>query len=124
MVAHGVPVVPPAPSIPISSTTDREYIESTTNTVDTVLKIAKEASDMFKNVPYVKAFAGIIIQIISIREVRELSEERSGPYPDSTRRKYKRRRIDLKNSSIRYSVDRRLSWMVCFELGRRRTGIS
>ena len=80
MVAHGVPVVPPAPSIPISPTTDREYIESTTNTVDTVLKIAKEASDMFKNVPYIKTFAGIIIQIISIREVRELSGERSGPY--------------------------------------------
>ena len=79
MVAHGVPTVPPGPSIPISSTTDGEYIESTTNTVDTVLKIAKEASDMFKNVPYVKVFAGIIIQIISIREVRELSGERSGP---------------------------------------------
>ena len=124
MVAHGVPVVPPAPSIAISSTTDREYIESTTSTVDTVLKIAKEASDMFKNVPYIKAFAGIIIQIISIREVRELSGERSGPYPDSTCRKFKRKRIDLKNSSIRSSVDRRLSWMVCFELGRRRTGIS
>ena len=81
MVAHGIPMVPPAPSIAIGpSTTNREYIESTTtNTVDTVLKIAKEASDMFKTVPYIKAFAGIVIQIISIREVRELFGERNGP---------------------------------------------
>ena len=63
MATHGIPEVPP--------TTDREYIESTaTNAVDTVLKIAKEASETFKNVPYIKAFAGIVIQIISIREVR------------------------------------------------------
>ena len=76
MAAHGIPEVPPV----ISSTTDREYIESTaTNAVDTVLKIAKEASETFKNVPYIKAFAGIVIQIISIREVRELSGERNGP---------------------------------------------
>jgi len=74
MVAQGIPEVPPAP-FAISST-----IESTaTNVVDTVLKIAKEASETFKNVPYIKAFAGIVIQIISIREVRELSGERNGP---------------------------------------------
>ena len=67
MATHGIPEVPPV----IPPTTDREYIESTaTNAVDTVLKIAKEASETFKNVPYVKAFAGIVIQIISIREVR------------------------------------------------------
>jgi hypothetical protein len=82
MVAHGVPVVPPAasPSIAIPSITNREYVEfTTTSIVDIVLKIAKEASDTFKNVPYIKAFAGIVIQIISIREVRELSGERNGP---------------------------------------------
>ena len=79
MVAHGMPVVPPTPPCTLSSTTNREYIESTTtNLVDTVLKIAKEASEMFKNVPYIKAVAGIVIQIISIREVRELSGERNG----------------------------------------------
>jgi hypothetical protein len=79
MVAHGAPgpVVPPAPSIAIAN---RESVESTTtNIVDTVLKIAKDTSEMFKNVPYIKAFAGIVIQIIGIREVRELSGERSGP---------------------------------------------
>ena len=80
MVAHGIPVVPPAPSIAIPSSTNREYVESTTtHTVDTVLKIAKEASDMFKTVPYIKAFAGIVIQIISIREVGKLSGQRNGP---------------------------------------------
>jgi len=80
MVAHGIPVVPPTPSFAISSTTNREYFESTTtNIVDTVLNIAKEAGEMFKNVLYIKAFAGIVIQIIRIREVQELSGERIGP---------------------------------------------
>ena len=86
MVAHGVPgVVPPAPSIVIASTTNREYVESTTtNIVNTVLNIAKDASEMFKNVPYIKALAGIVIQIISIREVREQSGERNAlPLLDS-----------------------------------------
>jgi hypothetical protein len=80
MDAHGVPVVPPSPSIAIPLPTNREYVEfTTTNIVDIVLKIAKEASDTFKHVPYIKGFAGIVIQIISIREVRELSRECNGP---------------------------------------------
>jgi len=79
MAAHGIPVVPPAP-FAISSATDREYIESTTtNIIDTVSKIAKEAGKMFKDVPYIKALAGIVIQIISIKEVREISGERNDP---------------------------------------------
>ena len=75
----GVPVpVPPAPSI--SSTPNRQYVESTaTNIVDTALNIVQDASAMFKNVPYIKAIAGLVIQIIRIREVRELSGERNGP---------------------------------------------
>ena len=76
MVAHGIPVNPSGPS---SSASNRERIESTTNIVDTVLKIAKEAGEVFKDVPYIKAFAGILIQIVSIREVRELSAECNGP---------------------------------------------
>jgi hypothetical protein len=89
------------------------------------LMIAKETGEMFKNVPYIKAFAGIVIQFISIREVRELTGERNGPSdPDSPRRKLKRRRIDPKNSSTRYSVDRRLCWINFSELARRQTGIS
>ena len=76
MVAHEIPEVPPAP-FAISLTTDPE--STATSVVDTVLNIAKETSEMFQNVPYIKAFAGIIIQIINIREVRELSGERNGP---------------------------------------------
>jgi hypothetical protein len=80
MAAHGIPVIPPAPSFVISSTTNREYIEDTaTNIADTVLKIAQEASKMFTNVPYIMGIAGIVIQIISIREVREQSGERNDP---------------------------------------------
>ena len=80
MVGHRVPVVPPASSIANPSTTNFEYVESTTtNIVDTVLKLAKEASETFKNIPYIKALAGIVIQIINIREVQKLFSERNGP---------------------------------------------
>jgi hypothetical protein len=44
--------------------------------VDTVSKIAQEAGEILKGVPYVKVLAGIIIQIIKIREVRELAGDR------------------------------------------------
>jgi len=63
----------------VSSTTKGEYIESTTtNMVDTVSKIAKEVGEIFKDVPYIKAVAGIIVQIIKIREVRALVGDRGG----------------------------------------------
>ena len=52
------------------STNSREVIVSTTtNIVDTVLKLTKVAGEMLKEVPYVKALAGIIVQIIEIRDV-------------------------------------------------------
>ena len=76
MVAHGLPNMALAPStrpLELLSATDDEYVVSTTtNLVDTVSKIAKEAGEMLKDVPYVKALAGIIVQIIKIREVRAL----------------------------------------------------
>ena len=64
MVAHGVPVVQPPLPIPLT-TTDPEYIESN------ILTITKEVSEIFKNIPYINAFSGILTQIINIREVRE-----------------------------------------------------
>jgi hypothetical protein len=77
IIAHGLPTVPSTHSVVLPSTTNQEYVASTaTNIVDTVSKIAKEAGEMLKGVPYVKALAGIIIQIIKIREVRELAGER------------------------------------------------
>jgi hypothetical protein len=77
MIAHGLPMFPSTHSAALPSTTHQEYVVSTTmNIVDTVSKIAKEAGEMLKGVPYVKAFAGIIIQIIKIREVREKAGDR------------------------------------------------
>ena len=64
-------VVPSARSTTSPSVTIQENAASTvSNTVEDVLKITKEASDLFKGVPYVKALAGVILQIIKIREVR------------------------------------------------------
>jgi hypothetical protein len=51
-------------------------LHTTTDIVDTVLTITKEASEVFKDVPYINAFAGILIQIINIRKVRERSSAR------------------------------------------------
>jgi hypothetical protein len=67
MIAHGLPTVPSTHSVALPSTA--------TNIVDTVSKIAREAGELLKDVPYVKVFAGIIVQIIRLREVRELSGE-------------------------------------------------
>jgi len=47
-----------------------EFIASTTtNIVDTVLKLAKDVGVILKDIPYVKALAEIIVQIIEIRDV-------------------------------------------------------
>ena len=75
IIAHELPTVPSTHSVALPSTTHQAYVAPTaTNLVDTVAKIAKETGEMLKGVPYVKALAGIIIQIIKIREVRELSK--------------------------------------------------
>jgi len=64
-------VVPSARLTTSPPVTIQENAASTmSNTVEDVLKITKEASDLFKGVPYVKALAGVILQIIKIREVR------------------------------------------------------
>ena len=71
MVAHARPIAPfTRHSTVFPSTNSRELIASTmTNIADTVLRLAKDAGDMLKGVPYVKALAGVIIQIIQIRDV-------------------------------------------------------
>ncbi|KAG6915405.1 hypothetical protein DXG01_011638 [Tephrocybe rancida] len=50
---------------------------TTTNTVDIVMKLAKDVTEMLKDIPYVKAVAGIIIQIIQIRDEIKMTKERS-----------------------------------------------
>ena len=67
-------VVPSARSTASPPVTIQGNAASTvSNIVEDVLKITKEASDLFKSVPYVKALAGVILQIIKIREVRGAS---------------------------------------------------
>jgi hypothetical protein len=54
----------------LSSTNSREDVTSTAaNFFETGLKLAKDVGEMLKDVPYVKAVAGIIVQIIEIRDV-------------------------------------------------------
>ena len=66
MVAHGrsTTLFTTHPTIS-PSTNSPEFIAS----INTVLRLAKDAGDMLNGVPYVKALAGIIVQIIEIRDV-------------------------------------------------------
>ncbi|KAG6914773.1 hypothetical protein DXG01_015434 [Tephrocybe rancida] len=77
MVAHGQPMLVFTNLIASPSTNPHEVIASTTNTADTVMKLAKNVGEMLKDVPYVKAVAGIIIQIIQIRDEIKMTKERS-----------------------------------------------
>ncbi|KAG6834863.1 hypothetical protein H0H93_006841, partial [Arthromyces matolae] len=81
-------MLPKEPSIVTThatGATDRQLIAPTgTNIVDTavtladtVLKLAKDAGEVLKNVPYVKALAGVIVQIIAIRDEINTEKERS-----------------------------------------------
>ncbi|KAG6847412.1 hypothetical protein H0H93_008270, partial [Arthromyces matolae] len=60
----------------IASTTTN-IIDTTVTLADTVLKLAKDAGEVLKNVPYVKALAGALVQIIAIRDEINTEKERS-----------------------------------------------
>ncbi|KAG6844166.1 hypothetical protein H0H87_009285 [Tephrocybe sp. NHM501043] len=53
-----------------------EPIDTTTSFVDTVSKLAKEVGEAFKEIPYIKAVAGTIIQIIAIKDDIRTAKER------------------------------------------------
>ncbi|KAG6906798.1 hypothetical protein DXG01_012045 [Tephrocybe rancida] len=66
-------------SVMSPSTNSHELITSastTTNTADTVMKLAKNVGEILKDVPYVKALAGLIVQIIEIRDEVNTAKER------------------------------------------------
>jgi hypothetical protein len=99
MVAHSGAIVPfTSHSTVTPPTNPSEVITSrTTEIVDTTLKLAKEVGDMLSDVPYVKALAGIIVQIITIRDVRQAQESNVIEYSYSFFRKSIQRRSDLTN---------------------------
>ena len=85
MVAPGLPVVSSTRPVAIPLINNPAYaMTTTTNIIDTVSKITKEIGEIFKTVPYIKAFAGILIQIIKVREVRKLAGERYSNIDDKT----------------------------------------
>lgn len=47
------------------------------NTLSTTLKLLKDVGEALQHIPYIKAVAGISIQIL---EIREVSSNRIGPY--------------------------------------------
>ena len=70
MVAHGLPALPSTPLPTTLSPNLRERLDNTTTSaIDTILKVAKEAGGVLKDVPYVKAVAGTVVQIIQMKEV-------------------------------------------------------
>ncbi|KAG6815352.1 hypothetical protein H0H93_010068, partial [Arthromyces matolae] len=59
------------------ASTTTNIIDTTATVAQTVLKLAKDAREVLKNVPYVKALAGVIVQIIEIRDEIKTEKERS-----------------------------------------------
>ena len=70
-VAHGRSTLPFTrhPKVSLSMNSHEFIASTTTNIVDTVLKLAKDVGVILKDIPYVKALAEIIVQIIEIRDV-------------------------------------------------------
>ncbi|KAG6844099.1 hypothetical protein H0H87_009799 [Tephrocybe sp. NHM501043] len=75
MVAHGQPSLLSANHSTVSTASDTALESTTANLVDTTAKLAKDVGEMLKSVPYVKAVAGIISQIITIRDEINTTEE-------------------------------------------------
>ena len=70
MIAHGLPAVPSTPLPTMLSPDLRQRLDATTKgAIDTILNVAKEAGGLLKDVPYVKAVAGTVVQIIQMKEV-------------------------------------------------------
>jgi hypothetical protein len=59
----------PAPNAPPSNTHLKKAADSTINAASTTAAIAKEVGEMLSQIPYVKSVAGIVVQIIKIRDV-------------------------------------------------------
>ncbi|KAG6910190.1 hypothetical protein DXG01_012639, partial [Tephrocybe rancida] len=89
MVAHGQPMIVFTNPIASLSTNPHEVIASASNTADTVMKLARNVGEMLKDVPYVKAVAGLIVQIIEIRDDINTTKERSLELIDKVLRRSK-----------------------------------
>ncbi|KAG6906675.1 hypothetical protein DXG01_012655, partial [Tephrocybe rancida] len=77
MVAHGQPKIIFTNHTASPSTNPHEVVASASNTTDTVMKLAKNVGEVLKDVPYVKAVAGLVVQIIEIRDDINTTKERS-----------------------------------------------
>ncbi|KAG6844308.1 hypothetical protein H0H87_007878 [Tephrocybe sp. NHM501043] len=75
MAAHGQPLLLSAGHSPRNL--NAELDSTTVDLVNTVANLAKDAGEMLKGVPYVKGVAGIILQIIAIRDEINTAKERS-----------------------------------------------
>ncbi|KAH8806920.1 hypothetical protein DL96DRAFT_1763987 [Flagelloscypha sp. PMI_526] len=67
------------------------------NAAGAILQLAKDAGDAAKEVPYVKAIAGILAQIIKIKEEIRANKERCGEIIDL---------VQLKSTTILQSLDK------------------
>ncbi|KAG6853594.1 hypothetical protein H0H87_008450, partial [Tephrocybe sp. NHM501043] len=77
MVAHGQSLLLSAGHSTAATNSNTALDSTTTNVVDSVAKLVREVGELLKNVPYIKGVAGIILQIIAIRDELNTAEERS-----------------------------------------------
>ncbi|KAG6836712.1 hypothetical protein H0H87_004868, partial [Tephrocybe sp. NHM501043] len=87
MVAHGQSLLLSTGHSTAPTDSNTALDSTTTNLVETTAKLAKEVGELLKNVPYIKGVAGIIIQIIAIRDELNTAEERLQELSDKVLRK-------------------------------------
>ncbi|KAH8810140.1 hypothetical protein DL96DRAFT_1821649 [Flagelloscypha sp. PMI_526] len=80
LVAHGHPRA--VTQLNQSTLLAASKLDTSLNAAGIILQLAKDAGDAAKNVPYVKAVAGVLSQIIKIRDEIQANKERCGEIID------------------------------------------
>ncbi|KAH8814448.1 hypothetical protein DL96DRAFT_413285 [Flagelloscypha sp. PMI_526] len=95
LVAHGNPRA--QSQLGRNTVLSASRLDTSLNAAGTTFQLAKDASEVSKEVPYVKAVAGVLSQIIKIREEIQTNKERCGEIIDL---------VQLKSTTILQSLDK------------------
>ncbi|KAH8806923.1 hypothetical protein DL96DRAFT_1630152 [Flagelloscypha sp. PMI_526] len=95
LVAHGNPRA--QSQLGRNTVLSASRLDTSLNAAGTTLQLAKDAGDVAKEVPYVKAVAGVLSQIIKVREEIQANKERCGEIIDL---------VQLKSTTILQSLDK------------------
>ncbi|KAH8797385.1 hypothetical protein DL96DRAFT_995453 [Flagelloscypha sp. PMI_526] len=94
LVVHGSPGA--RPQLSQSTLWPASKLDTGLSAAGTTLQLAKDAGDAASQIPYVKAVAGVLSQIIKIRDEIQTNKERCGEIIDL---------VQLKTTTILQSLD-------------------